>query len=339
MGNIIRRNKAVPVEARRVEPAPDMVSVPGAGPVTASGPVQVPPVIPGVTQNIYVNVREGQAAAQAASAPPGAVHYHQHTTNVYHLPGRRRSGRGTSFLGTLGFVLGGVAAGTAYVPQIVWLAKPIAMAGFASAGLGFLAALLLGRVGRLMPFVGLLTCALAYGLWLKNTGQPIPKIDFNISSAPASPTAPTVANSPPVTSTPTPARDHSIFGDNADGWGKPSPAMVPADGGPTPTPAPLVPAQAIDLATATANLENARNTAAQKMGLDYQSAKSAAADADAKYQQAKIDQPLGSAELVSLNQLHLDADSRLNEMQEKLRTDPAVVAAERAVKSATASPR
>jgi hypothetical protein len=284
-----------------------------------------------VTQNIYVNVREGQSAPpplpqQAPPAPPPQVHYH--TTNVYHLPRRRGSGRGTSFLGSLGFVLGALAIGATYVPQLIWLAKPIATAGAVLAGVGLLGASLLGRVGRGVPLLGLLACALAYGLWMKDTGQPIviPKLDSILNATPAvvAPPPPPTVKPVPAPATPVRAQDHSIFG---DGFGTP-PAVIPP-----------VPAPAIGLATATANLETARDTAARRMGLDYQSAKSSAADAATKYQQAKIDDAGGSPQLIAASQQHLQADSQLNLIEEKLRSDPAVAAAEAALKSVTTPAR
>jgi len=126
-----------------------------------------------------------------------------------------------------------------------------------------------------------------------------------------------------------PAKDTSIFGSGLGEWVDPSKTTPPvAPSNPTP-PA----AQAIDIATATANLEKARVAAASRMGIDYQSAKSAAADADAKYQQARIDDASGSPELITASQQHLQADSQLNLIKMKLRTDPAVAAAEKVLES------
>jgi len=317
MGNIIRRKKAVPVEARRVEPPPQTIRVPGAEPIPA------PPQTPGVTQNIfYVNVPAGQPQSTAPVDPsPREVHYH--TTNIF-LP-RGQRGRGTSFLGSLGFVLGCVAVGFAYLPPAMWLAKPIAIAGMALAGVGMLGAILLGRVGRAMPMLGLLVSAIAYGLWMKNTGQKlpieIPKMDLNINATP--PSVNTPAPSAPAKAEP--AQDHSIFGDGQGNWTKLSDA---------PTPALVTPSPPMDLATATANLETAKIAAARQMGFDYESSKSAAANADAAYKQAKVDDSPGSAELIAASRAHLDADSQLNLIEIKLKQDPKVAAAEQALKNA-----
>jgi hypothetical protein len=106
----------------------------------------------------------------------------------------------------------------------------------------------------------------------------------------------------------------------------------------TPAPAtPSVPATvvtpAIDVATATANLERARTAAAAKLGLNYTTAKAAAAQAQADYQEAKIANAPGSEELVTASRKHLQADSELNQIETQLRSDPAVAAAEAALKS------
>jgi hypothetical protein len=224
MSEIIRRKKAVPVEARRVEPAVDVINIPGAG------QIPLPPVIPGVTQNIIVvNVPQAAAApvAPVQAAPVQTREIHHHTTHIYQAPRRPRMTRGTSFLGTLGFVLGGVAVGTTYVPQILWLAKPVAVAAFGCAGFGFIGALLFNRVGKFMPMLGMLVSATGYYLWLKNTGQPIqlPKLDLSMP-----PTATTPATNAPATPAPNPPSppvkktrpiDHSIFGDGGGAWVKP----------------------------------------------------------------------------------------------------------------------
>jgi hypothetical protein len=305
-----------------------------------------------VTQNIiYVNLPAGQAPppqAPPVESSPREVHYH--TTNLYQSPRRRRSGLGTSFLATLGFVLGGVAAGAACVPQIVWLAKPIAMLGFAMATLGMLGALLFGRVGKLMPLIALLACASAYGLWEKNTGQPIalPKIDLNLlPTSPTTPTAPTPVNpAPPAHSSsaapndPTRLHDNTIFGDGMGGWSKPSDTATPAvPANPAPAPALVAPSAVINLATAKANLEKARDAAAARLNIDYKSARSAAADAASQYEQAKINDSPGSPDLIAASQQRLQADSNMNQIEAKLRSDPAVAAAEKALNAAAASPK
>jgi hypothetical protein len=327
MSDIIRRKKAVPVEARRVEPEPPTIHIPGAD------AIPIPPPVPGVTQNIiYVNVPSGKNAAPPPE-PADQRQVHYHTTNVYLPP--RRPGRGTSFLGTLGFVLGGVAGGAAYLPQVVWLAKPIAIAGLASAGLGMLGAVLIGRVGKAMPLFGILVSVIAYGLWMKNTGQKLPielpKMNFDIAAPSSVVNTPAPVANPPAAAKPidpTRLHDHSIFGDGTGTWIKPSgaPAIT--------TPSNIAP---LDVATAKDNLETAREAAAKQIGLDYHSAKSTATEADSQYQQAKMDELPGSAELIAASKAHLEADSQLNLIVIKLRQDPKVAAAELALKNARAS--
>jgi hypothetical protein len=330
MSDIIQRKKAVPVEAHRVEPVPEVINIPG------TGPVPVPPQTPGVTQTIiYVNVPQGQAASPQAATPPPSEprEVHHHTTNIYQSPKRRRLGRGTSFLGTLGLVLGGVAAGAAYVPPVAWLAKPIAVAGFGCAGFGFIGALLFNRVGRFMPMLGMIGCAVGYCLWMKNTGQPIelPKLDLNLNPTPAAPAVNT-----PTAPAAKPARqqDHSIFGDGDGGWTKPT-DVAPS----TPLTTPSIAVPQLDVVTATSNLEKARDAAAARMNIDYAGAKSAAVTAAANYQQAKINNSPDSPELIVASKAHMEADSQLNEIEGKLRSDPAVSAAEVALKSVKASAR
>jgi hypothetical protein len=206
-----------------------------------------------------------------------------------------------------------------------------------------------------MPLLGLLSCAMGYGLWLKNTGQPIaiaiPKIALNLvnPSSPVVPNAP--ASSTPATpvpseqksetapSDPTRLHDKTIFGDGMGTWSKPGSTATPPAASPPaiPSPPPVAPAPVIDLTTATANLEKARDAAALRWGIDYQSAKAAAATAATQYEQAKITSALGSPELIAASQQRLAADSNLNQIEAKLRTDPAVAAAEKALNAATAS--
>jgi hypothetical protein len=299
MRDIIRRKNAVSVQARRVsqtpEPGPEVIKLPSATPTTALHPGITPGASsqPNIVQNfIYVNVATPApvpppaAGPSNAAAQPSRREVHYHTTNVYHAPRRPRLGKDVSFLGSLGVVLGGLALGAGYVSQIDWLVKPLAAGGFGLAVLGYLLALLLGRVGRGMPVLGMLACAAAYGLWLKNTGQPIalPKLDLNLS-----PLAQVV----------------------------PAVRVLPA------APAPATPPAAIDI-------ENIRDEAAARMRLDYQSARSTALRADAEYERAKQDDPMGSAELFAAGQKHLQADSALTAILQQLRTDPAVAAAEAA---------
>lgn len=344
MSEIVPRRKAVPVQARQVDPAPETIQIPGAG------PIPVPPPAPGVTQNIiYVNVPPGQTAPPPPPSAPPEVHYH--TTNVYTSPRRRRLGRGTSFLGTLGLVLGGVAIAAAYVPEVMSFSKLIAIAGAGCATLGLLGSLLFRRTGRGAPMLGLIACGIAYCLWLKNSGQlpaniSLPRFDLPGIAAPVVTPAPVPAPPPqtvhPPVQDPTRLHDNTIFGDGPGTWVKPSQSpQAPAAVSPAPTGSPSTPAPAgstalptMDLATATADLERARTTAAVRMGIDYAGAKKAAADALSEYQQARIANAPGSPELIAASEKHLQADSELNLVEIKLRDDPSVAAAEAALKAA-----
>jgi hypothetical protein len=346
MSELTRRGKAIPVQATPVPP--ETVVIPGSGPI--------PPQQPGVTQNIiYVNVPAGAAAPNSAPQPQEV---HHHTTNIYEAPRRYRARLGTSFLGTLGLVLGGVSVGASYLPQLIWLAKPAAMAGAASALVGLTGAILFGRVGRAMPLLGLIASGIAYGLWLRASGQlpknlpDIPKIDLSISTAPDAPTAaepatvkpPTAAAVAPAQSAEAPPRnpallhDNTIFGDGSTGWEKKTAPVTPTPVTPPPAAPPAAPptpaAPMLDVATATENLENARIAAGEKMGLDYPAAKAAAADAESNYQDAKI---AGSTDLVALSQQRLQSQSRLNIIIDQLRDDPKVAAAEQALRAAKKS--
>jgi hypothetical protein len=373
MNDITRRNKAVPVQASRVPPQPEVISIPGAGPIPVPQPQhgqqhghqQGPP---SVTQNIiYVNVPAGQAAPPPSPPQqPSEVHVHTH---VHQYPRRRRSGRyGVSFLGTLGFVLGGVACGAAYVPQLIWLARPIALAAGGCAGLGLISSIVLRKAGRGMPLLGLISAGLGYWMWMIHSGQAklqLPKqfdaINNLIQPTPATPTptpatpAPTVVpdvttpmttpapTSPAQTTpapTPQPPQDHSIFGDHGH-WGDSSKAPpTPATATPTTPSVAALPAAANpaqpDVATATTNLENARVAAAQKLGLNYTALKTAANDARAEYEQIRQASSPGSPELISASQARMDADARVLQMQAQLRSDPSVAAAEAALKNAKA---
>ena len=343
MSNLIPRKKAIPVQARRADGAPETIQIPGAQ------PIPMPPPQPGVTQNIiYVNVPPGQPAPPPPPpATPSEIHFHN--TNVYEAPRRKRRVIGTSFLGLWALVFAAIAAFAAYVPPAMWLAKPIAEIGAVCAGLGLLGAVVLGRVGRGVPLFALLMCGVAYCMWLNNSGQlsgkyedlrsklPLPKIDLD--GKPAAPAAISVPSAKPAADQsqldPTRLHDKSIFGDGTGTWVKPSPSPAPPSAS-TPGPKPLPPAAipALDVATATANLERARTAAAARMNLDYAGAQTAAAEAQTEYQEAKIANAPGSPELIAASQKHLEADSQLNLIEMKLRSDPAVAAAEAALKTA-----
>jgi hypothetical protein len=93
----------------------------------------------------------------------------------------------------------------------------------------------------------------------------------------------------------------------------------------------------MDVATATANLENARITAAKKTGLDYSAARTAASDAKAEYEQVRQTAAPGSPELMTASQQRMDADAKVIQLQQQLRSDPAVTAAEQVLKTAKAA--
>ncbi len=345
MSDIIPRKKAIPVQARRSEMQPEVIQMPVAQPAS------VPPPAAGTTQNIiYVNMPAQQAPPPQTPppAPQGPQEVHFHTTHIY---ASQRRQRGTSFLGCLGIVLGGIGIGAAYVPQVAVYTKQVAIAGAGCAGLGFLGAMLFRRSGRGVPFLGLLICGFAYCLMLKNTGQlssvyahvrdqaQMPKIEVAtpaITPAP-SPAAPNpaagVAASPAAHSSATSDHpgDHTIFGDGAGDWTRSTAAPVaPA---PVVIPAPSVVAPQLDRATASDNLDRARALAAKKMHLDYAAAKTDAAQAQADYREARIANAPGSPELIAASEKHLRADSELNIMLNRIDSDPGVVSAKSVLKS------
>lgn len=348
MGDLIQRDDKIPVQARRAgsaEPEPVVIEVP------AGQAVPVIPATPGITQNImYVVVPPAQPAPP--SPPAQEVHYHttNHTTNNFH-PIKRRRERGTSYLGSLSLVFGALACGIAYIPLIASMAQPLAVGGMALGALGFVISILFRRSGLGVPLMGILISLAAYGIWLNNTGRlqtqynqlkanssiPLPAINFsNIDK-----TVPSSPAIPPPTPQPAPSTpdsrhisgDHSIFGDSSD-WMNPSAAPAPTV--PNNTPQLPVPSEtpAINLATATANLETARIAAAQRMNLNYTAAKSTATAAEVAYEQAKINYSTGSPDLIDVHQKELTAASQLAEMQLQLHSDTTVAAAEQAVKTA-----
>jgi hypothetical protein len=71
------------------------------------------------------------------------------------------------------------------------------------------------------------------------------------------------------------------------------------------------------------------------MQIDYAGAKSAAEKAKADLQQARLADAAGSPELIAADQREVEADSALKMIEQKLQSDPAVVAAEQATKSAS----
>ena len=236
MGEISRRGNVVPVQARRasagVPPVPPtVVEVPGIG---SPGPSPQPAHL---TQNVVYVVAPPPPPA-APVPPPQEVHHHHHhhTTQVILPPRRRPRSKGTSFLGTLGFVIGGLACTVAFLPQVANAAPYLAKAGLALAGLAWVGAVLLRRVGTTMPFLGMAVSAAAYGLWLYNTGQaqstydrlrsksPVDLPAVRIPPPPATPPAPTATPNGPAVQPPTSAKKHdpSIFDPDSPGWTKPT---------------------------------------------------------------------------------------------------------------------
>jgi hypothetical protein len=206
MADMIRRDKATPVQARRADGggvppvAPTVVVVPGAG----SAPQPAPPHAPGVTNNvIYVVAPQG---ASVPPPPPQEVHHHHHhhTTNVVLPPRRRLRVKGSSFLGTLGFVIGCLTCGMAFLPQVARFGGNIAIVGLSMSTLAWVGAVLLRRVGATMPFAGMVVSGAGYGLWLYNTGQAQSTYDKLRNKSPVDlpavviPAPPTAAVQPPV---------------------------------------------------------------------------------------------------------------------------------------------
>jgi hypothetical protein len=184
MGNLIRRNKAIPVQAHRRDAPPEQVVIPTPG----TGPIPIPPgTFPpganasgqpsgGTTQNIfYITTPVPPPAPQQAAQPPQEIHYH---TVIHHTP-RLRAPRGTSFLGLLAVLAGGAACAAGYLPQIAPYAHLLAQAGLVMGGLGWLGAILFRRTGTFIPMLGLILSAMGYGLWMFGGKlPPLPKIDL-----------------------------------------------------------------------------------------------------------------------------------------------------------------
>jgi hypothetical protein len=243
---------------------------------------------PNVTQN---NIYISTPAAQASApplAPPPPTEIHHHTT-VHHISRVMERRRGLSFFGVAGLVLGGLAWAAIYTPSAGVFIRPLALAGLASAGFGLLIAILFGQSGRGVPVLALLVAGAAYGMWFYNNGG---RLQPEVAKAKA-------------------------LIEQGIGQGEKSlPSPVVTSGQAAPAPAPPM------------DLETAKEAAAKRMGLDYKSAKTAADAAKAELiRDRDVDAP-GSAALVVAAQSSVAADSRLNEIEAKLRSDPAVVAAE-----------
>lgn len=191
MGNLIRRNKAIPVQAHRREPAPEQVVIPPAGQPVPPG-VLPPHAGPstasnqpagGTTHNIFYITTPAPPPPAPPVQPtqtPQEIHYH---TVIHHTP-RPRAKPGISFLGLLAVVAGGGACTAGHLPEIAPYAHQLAEAGLVMGGLGLLAAILFRRTGPLVPLTGLIVSAIGYGLW-KYGGKlpPLPTID--LGNAPA----------------------------------------------------------------------------------------------------------------------------------------------------------
>ena len=205
MGDVVRRDDAVAVRARRAERTgepPAVVAVPGMG-AAPPPPADVPPAAGGVQNVIYVAVPQ----AAAAPPPPQEVHHHHHhTTEVVYTPVRRRRlGKSTSFLGTLGLVVGGLACAMAFLPQVAAYAGWVAEAGLLAAGLAWVAAVLFRRTGATMPLAGLLVSAVGWAAYQYNTGQAHATYDRLRAKSPVALPAVTIPRpAAPVTPTATP---------------------------------------------------------------------------------------------------------------------------------------
>jgi hypothetical protein len=346
MGDLTRRNKPTPVEARRREPEQVVIEVPGTAPPVAPaspppGGQSQPQQPANVTQNIfYISAPPGQQqqaplqSPPAQPAPPQEVHYH---TTVHHAPRSSGPRRGLSFFGSVAIVLGGLACAAGYLPQAAMFAKPLAIAGLAAGGVGLLGAIFLGRSGKAVPFLGLLVSAVAFGLWLQKNDprvraevdklkQSVPQLDVVTSNKGAEPSA--KATPPAPKTVEPPKKDTSVF--NFDGsTGTSAPAQPK-----TSQPRPIVSASPADIEAAKANLETARLAAAKNLGIDYATVKSADDQAAADLTKARATYAPGSAELLAAGQRKLDADTMLASVQQRLRRDAAVVTAEQVLRTA-----
>ena len=221
MGKIVRQGEVIPVQARRTGPVPPPVAtvqVPGGHPA----PPPPPPAAGGPQNVIYV-----VNPPAAPTPPPIEIHHHHHHTTEVPARRRRRS-KGTSFLGTLGLVVGGVACVAAFLPPVAAFGKWLGLAGLAMATLAWVGAVLLRRVGAAMPFAGMVVAAAGYALSVYNLGQGQATYDLWRAKSPVALPAlriPSPAAPVPATVDPTPTAP-----------GVPAPAAVPG------TPTPVVPA-------------------------------------------------------------------------------------------------
>ncbi len=169
MGNLIRRDKTIKVEAQRVEPVPPS---PGSPPPTSQ-------------TFIHITTPAGAVPPPTPppqSQPPQEIHYH---TTIHHAPRRRNFSKNLSFLGTVGLVLGALAAAAQYTGQATSFIHPLAVIGVVASGLAFLGAVLFRRTGQTIPFLGLLISGGVYLFWMHANGQLQPQIDKLKSSLPS----------------------------------------------------------------------------------------------------------------------------------------------------------
>ena len=301
MGSIFRRTKSTEVQVRRAdEPRQEVVDIPGANKAA-----QAAGTTPNVTQNNFYISSPPQVPANA-NVPPQEIHHH---TTVHHVSRVIMPSRGLSFFGVVGLVLGGLGCAAGFEPAAAIFVRPLALAGLVAGGLGLLGAILLTRSGKGAPVLALLVSGAAYGIWFHNNGGQL-QAEMQKLRAKLPAELPKVdlgeIAKPPAASPPAPII--------------PMPVVV--------TPAP-----------SRMDLESMREAAAQRMGLDYKSAKEEAEAAQAKLVRVQATEAPGSTVLAAVEQDKLDANSKLNAIKAKLRSDPTVAAAEQAIKSPGSTPR
>jgi hypothetical protein len=254
---------------------------------------------------VYISAPAPAAPQPAVTNPQPPQEIHHHTT-VHHVSRVSSPVRGLSFFGVAGLVLGGLGCAAAYAPGAENFVRPLALAGMTAGGLGLLSAILFGRSGRGVPVLALIVSMVGYGIWFQHSGgqwktemqkmqqalpAQLPKIDL----------------------------------------GKIESKIVPAIETPAIAPAQTVPAPVVVApAPAPTDLESVREAAAERMGLDYKSAKRQADETRAEVVQLRQTSEPGSPELIAADQKATAADSALKAIEQKLRTDPTVAAAERA---------
>ncbi len=184
MGFLTRRDKAITVYAQRVQGTgipPDPPARPTIVMVPPMGQVPPPPAAAtpqsttaaggagGATHNVIYVVNTPPPAA--VHAPPQEVHHHHHHTTQVVMPRSRRLSKDSSFLGTLGFLVGVLACGVAFLPPVARFGGPLALVGLTMAALGWVWAVLLRRTHAGMPMLGMIVSAVGWGLCQYKTGQ------------------------------------------------------------------------------------------------------------------------------------------------------------------------